>query len=194
MINKVCFHQNLPLLWLYYLINSIATLQRKTMTLKTFLATNSMTLTKFKLYNFQTNKNRRISVISNTGKILERPMYYRIYKFFNDKKLIYPLQFGFRQKYSTAMSILALMKNIKKTQIKKTVFLVFLQTFKNHLMLLNIILYFQSLNITVCVVLQKWFKFYLSNEKQYDSINSYKSNLAVVKFVAPQGSILVPFS
>ena len=85
------------------------------MTLKTFLATNSMTLTKFKLYNFQTDKNRRISVISNTGKILERPMYYRIYKFFNDKKLIYPLQFGFRQKYSTAMSILALLKNIKKT-------------------------------------------------------------------------------
>ena len=38
----------------------------------------------------------------------------------------------------------------------------------------------------------KWFASYLSNRKQFVSINSYKSNLADVKFGVPQGFILGP--
>ena len=38
----------------------------------------------------------------------------------------------------------------------------------------------------------KWFASYLSNRKQFVSINSYKSNLADVKRGVPQGSILGP--
>ena len=38
----------------------------------------------------------------------------------------------------------------------------------------------------------EWFKSYLSNSKQYVSINSYNSNLADVKFGVPQGSVLSP--
>ena len=36
----------------------------------------------------------------------------------------------------------------------------------------------------------KWFALYLSNRKQFVSINGYKSNLADVKCGVPQGSIL----
>ena len=38
----------------------------------------------------------------------------------------------------------------------------------------------------------KWFTSYLSNRKQFVSINGYKSNLADVKCEVPQGSILGP--
>ena len=44
---------------------------------------------------------RPISLLSDLDKILEKLMYTRIFKFFNNSNLFYPLQFGFRQNYST---------------------------------------------------------------------------------------------
>ena len=41
-------------------------------------------------------------------------MYNRMYKFFSDNNLTYPLQFGFRQKYSTVYALISLTKNIRK--------------------------------------------------------------------------------
>ena len=40
---------------------------------------------------------RPISLLSYPEKILEKLIYSRIFKFFNDNNSIYPLQFGFRQ-------------------------------------------------------------------------------------------------
>ena len=37
-----------------------------------------------------------------------------MYKFFSDNNLIYPLQFGFRQKYSTVHALISLTENIRK--------------------------------------------------------------------------------
>ena len=41
-------------------------------------------------------------------------MYSRIYKLFNDNNSIYSLQFGFRQKYSTAHALISLTEDIRK--------------------------------------------------------------------------------
>ena len=57
---------------------------------------------------------RPISLLSNIEKFLERLMYNRIYKFFSDNNLIYSLQFGFKQKYSTVHALISLAENIRK--------------------------------------------------------------------------------
>ena len=41
-------------------------------------------------------------------------MYNRIYKFFSDSNLIYSLQFGFRQKYSSVYALISLTESIKR--------------------------------------------------------------------------------
>ena len=46
---------------------------------------------------------RPISILSNLDKIPEKIVYTRIFKFFDNNNLFYPLQFGFRQNYSTTM-------------------------------------------------------------------------------------------
>ena len=43
---------------------------------------------------------RPISVLSNIEKILEKPMYKRLYTFLNNNNIICNLKFGFRQQYS----------------------------------------------------------------------------------------------
>ena len=51
-----------------------------------------------------------ISLLSNIEKNPERLIYSGMYKFFSDNNLIYPLQFGFRQKYSTVHALISLIK------------------------------------------------------------------------------------
>ena len=57
---------------------------------------------------------RPISLLSNIEQILERLTYNRICKFFSDNNIIYPLQFGFRQQYSTFHALISLTEDIRK--------------------------------------------------------------------------------
>ena len=41
-------------------------------------------------------------MLSNIEKILEKRMYNRLYTFLNNNNIIYNLQFGFKQQYSTS--------------------------------------------------------------------------------------------
>ena len=54
-----------------------------------------------------------ISLLSNTEKILEKLMYKRLYTFLSNN-IIYNLQFGFRQQYSTSHALINITKNIRK--------------------------------------------------------------------------------
>ena len=42
-------------------------------------------------------------------------MYRRLYTFLNNKNIIYDLQFGFRQQYSTSHTLINITENIRKT-------------------------------------------------------------------------------
>ena len=57
---------------------------------------------------------RPISLISNLEKILEKLMYKRLYTFLNSNNIIYNLQFGFRQQYSTSHALVNITENIRK--------------------------------------------------------------------------------
>ena len=60
-------------------------------------------------------------------------MYNRIYKFFNDSNLIYPLQFGFSQKYSKVHDLISPTENIRKSLDEGSTGLGILLTYKKHL-------------------------------------------------------------
>ena len=57
---------------------------------------------------------RPIYLLSNIDKILERIVYNCLYKFFEDNKLVYNLQFGFRQNHSTTHALIHLTKKIRE--------------------------------------------------------------------------------
>ena len=57
---------------------------------------------------------RPISLLSNIQKILEKLMYKRLYIFLNNNNIIYNMQFGFRQQYSTSHALINVTENIRK--------------------------------------------------------------------------------
>ena len=57
---------------------------------------------------------RPISLSSNLDKILQKPMYSRVYNFFDKSRLIYSLQFSFRQHYSPSYVLLNKIEIIMK--------------------------------------------------------------------------------
>ena len=118
-------------------------------------------------------------------------MYSRMYKLFSDNNLIYPLEFGFRQKYSTIHALISLTENIRKNlgegNIGCGIFVDLQKAFDTveHDTLLSKLEHYDIYSLA-----NEWFKSYLSSRKQYVSINSYDSNLADIKFGVPQRSVL----
>ena len=118
-------------------------------------------------------------------------MYNRMYKLFSDNNLIYPLEFGFRQKYSTIHALISLTENIRKNlgegNIGCGIFVDLQKAFDTveHDTLLSKLEHYDIYSLA-----NEWFKSYLSSRKQYVSINSYDSNLADIKFGVPQRSVL----
>ena len=132
-------------------------------------------------------------MLSNIAKTLERLMHNRLYNFLEKKEIIFSLQFGFRQKYSTAHAQIHLTDKIRheidKGNYASRIIVDFQKAFDtvDHDILLKKLEYYGVRGIS-----NKWFASYLSNRKQFFSINGYKSNLADFKCGVPQGTILGP--
>ena len=136
---------------------------------------------------------RPISLLSNIEKILEKLMYKRLYTFLNKNNVIYNLQFGFRQQYSTSHALINITENIRKAlddgNIGCVVFADLQKAFDtvDHQILLAKLDHYG-----ICGVLNVWFKLYLSNRNQYVSMNGYEFGLAALNFGISQGSVLGP--
>ena len=124
---------------------------------------------------------RPISLLSNIEKILEKLMYKRLYTFLNKNNVIYNLQFGFRQQYSTSHALINITENIRKAlddgNIGCGVFVDLQKAFDtaDHQILLTKLNHYGIREVS-----NDWFKSYLSNCYQYVSLNGYESDLAAL--------------
>ena len=102
-------------------------------------------------------------------------MYNRIYKFL-DKNNIYSLQFGFRQHYSTSYALLnlteAIMKALDDGNFTCSIFVDLQKAFDtvDHRILSSKLCHYGIRELA-----NKWFESYLTNRKQFVSINGFES-------------------
>ena len=124
---------------------------------------------------------RPISLLSNVEKILEKLMYKRLYTFLNSNNIIYNLQFGFRQQYSTSHALVNITENIRKAldggNIGCRIFVDLQKAFDtvDHQILLTKLDHYGIRGVS-----NDWFKSYLSNQNQYVSINGFDSGPAAI--------------
>ena len=136
---------------------------------------------------------RPISLLSNIEKILEKPMYNRLYTFLNNNNFIYNLQFGFRQQYSTSHALINITEEIRKAfdggNIDCGVFVDLQKAFDtvDHQILLAKLNHYGIRGVS-----SDWFKSYLSYRNQYVSINGFDSGLTTINCGVPQGSVIGP--
>ena len=134
---------------------------------------------------------RPISILTQINRIFERLLRDRLYDFVKDK--LYRKQFGFRPKNSTEHPVLDLKENIfencSKKQISCILFLDLKKAFDtvSHKILLEKLQYYgvqgNALNL---------FRSYLTNRKQLTVIGDCVSDLELIEWGVPQGSVLGP--
>ena len=143
----------------------------------------------------KTDKNnyRPISLISNVSKILEKLMYKRIYVFLEQNNSFYPYQFGFRHNHSTNSALIEITEQIRKACDKGSfacgVYLDFKKAFDtvNHHILLKKLEHYGIRGIT-----NDWLCSFLTNRKQYTSVDGNDSTTQEITHGVPQGSVLGP--
>ena len=146
-----------------------------------------------KAETFLPGNYRPISLLSIFSKILQKLMHKRLYSFLSKFNILFDLQFGFREKYSTTLALIEIVDNIRReVDIGKSVIGIYLDLSKafdcvNHDKLL------EKLNhCGIRGVANSWFKSYLSNRTQKTYVNGVYSSSKSVPVGVPQGSVLGP--
>ena len=136
---------------------------------------------------------RPISLLPTISKIFEKAVFKQLYDYFEENKLFYESQFGFRKGHSTELACLELIDKITeeldKGHVPIAIFLDLSKAFDtlDHTILLSKLQHYGIQDTPL-----KWFESYLSNRYQFvDFDNTHSSKLRVSTGV-PQGSILGP--
>ena len=120
-------------------------------------------------------------------------MYKRLYSFLEVHNILYSLQFYFQENHSVDHALVSLTESVKNTLDNKRlgcgIFIDLQRAFDtvNHKILLSKL---EHYGIRGCAL--EWFRSYLSDRKQYVSVNGKSSSLLTVSCGVPLGSVLGP--
>ena len=114
-------------------------------------------------------------------------------KFLTEQKILYLKQFGFRKNFSFAHAIINLIDSIENAfDQNKFACGVFIDLKKAFDTVDHEILLKKLWHCGIRGIANEWFKSYLTNRMQYDSINGISSDLLKVNSGVLQGSVLGP--
>lgn len=136
---------------------------------------------------------RPISILPSFSKIFEKIVFNRLSSYLDKNCVLVNNQYGFRRKHSTYMAIMDMYDSISqavdKNEFAVGIFIDLSKAFDtlNHDILLSKLELYGIRGVPL-----QWFKNYLSNRKQFVSINGVSSTLSHVNCGVPQGSILGP--
>ena len=132
-----------------------------------------------------------IFLLSNLEKYLKSLCIRDFIPFLNT--IIYNLQFGFRQQYSTSHTLINITENIRKALDDGNIGCIIFKDLQKDFDTVDHQILLAKLNhYGIHHVSNDWFKSSLSNRNQYVSINGYESGLAALNCGVPQGSVLGP--
>ena len=141
----------------------------------------------------QPDNYRPISLLSCFSKILEKVVCLRLSSFLESNSILSPVQFGFRKDHSVTHPMVHMMNYISTALNKKeTAVAIFCDLRKAFDTVNHEILFKKMYKIGIRNKELDWFKSYLSNRKQFVSINGISSSLLEILLGVPQGSILGP--
>jgi len=143
--------------------------------------------------NSNPSNYRPISLLSIFHKLLENLMYKRVYSFLHKYSVLYQYQFGFRHHHSTSLPLIELCDNLyshlDQHEVVVGMYFDLQKAFDtvNHKILLQ-----KLCGYGIRGIVHEWFRNYLSNRKQFASINNIDSDLDNINCGVPQGSVLGP--
>ena len=141
----------------------------------------------------QFNNYRPVSVLNVFSKVYERLFYNRLLKYLNKHKILYELQFGFREKHSTELALICLIgKIISAIERNEFTIAVFLDLSKAFYLVDHQILLKKLEHYDIRGVPLKWLSSYLSGRQQYVNFQNTDSDKMFIKRGVTQGSILGP--
>ena len=141
----------------------------------------------------QLENYRPISILPTISKIFERILFNQIHDYFRQNNLFYKGQYGFRPKHSTELAALELVdrltQDIDKNAIPLNIFLDLSKAFDtiDHKILLDKLKHYGFSDLSLKLLCS-----YLTNRKQFVSLDNTESNLLNIHTGIPQGSILGP--
>ena len=126
-------------------------------------------------------------------KIYDKCLCKRLVAFLEEKQILYCHQYGLRKLYSTAMALIEITDNIKRLLDEKNYVIGIFIDFKKAFDTVDLEILLRKLDCNgIRGHANMFFRSYLTNRRQFTIANGVQSDIDIVKYGVPQGSVLGP--